>query len=680
MENPKTETEEEKKPLSEIPTIENYINPYRKESLEIFSAFLEKMLDPLKPKFEQCKNILWFKKEDISIKDPTLKNLVKEETKTLDSYSDKFNYIIDTSSYFHYANTEEEIKNITTIKQIDKTILEKEISLLEEKGTIIFLLDFQFVSQISEALKNTFGENMKQKLFIKNYIVHKLPFACFIFVQKLSTSNTESPFTATNVLCYEQLNGENQSKPQSCKIMELKTALSYFYELYQYEGFMKEFHPGFIIPIKIKEKPFSDNIDCTFQIIDSEDKNLIALKKCIAVVISKDFSNEFMYISVEGTMDMCRQFQVSRVILMRPAPFNYDPPTTIKDKFSPLIAMFKPEECPSESIPVMHMSVGSIERMEIFIDDDLIIQDVIENDAKDTFRQIVFKASPDEIQSEIKLKLTSKSNIKSNTDTNYIQLYTESRYSSKNLVFCLDDKVLSLFYLKALLLSSLFTNMDNYPFEKRKILILGGGIGTFNFYFNKFYNGNILIDVVEKSEKLKKIGKEYFGVNEDSKNISWKFMDAYKFLNEEKKQNYYDLVIMDINNFNVNDGLSPPAIYFEDKILEKIKGMLKDSGLYGVNLISRNYKNFGKCFNSLEKYFPLIFLVQNNEDLSKIHFCFKNKRTREEYNTLCNTNFQRLKEEDGAGVDLIKNDLESILERITDSEKFKSRIEAYIKK
>ena len=110
--------------------------------------------------------------------------------------------------------------------------------------------------------------------------------------------------------------------------------------------------------------------------------------------------------------------------------------------------MFKFKHCETTSIPVMMINEDNGEYHIIKETSELIIQDVIENKKKETYRQLIFKSSPHEIQCEIKLLLTSKTKIKNDNNLiNYIQLPTCSKFSNKNLVSCLDDSYLSMFYI-----------------------------------------------------------------------------------------------------------------------------------------------------------------------------------------------------------------------------------------
>ena len=261
----------------------------------------------------------------------------------------------------------------------------------------------------------------------------------------------------------------------------------------------------------------------------------------------------------------------------------------------------------------------------------------------------------------------------------YIQIKTHPRYSSKNLVTCFDDKFICMFYIKCIICGALLLKLENYPKDKLRILVLGSGIGSINYYINKFFKDNVIINSVEIEEKYFQIGKDYFGMETKNSNIKWNFKDAYKYLEDTNKSNYYDLCIIDINNTNHIDGISPPPKFFEEKIISKISHLLKDNGLYCINLMARSFVNYAKSFNLIEKYFPLILTVNNNEDLNKIHLCFKKELTSNEYADIFNNNLAKIceKEED---ILLIKNDYSSIMGRISDSKNFKNILNAYSKK
>lgn len=666
----------------EMPKIENYLHPLTLDSLKSLEPKFELIFSGMKNKLESGKPSLFIKPSDFELSKDDYKQYFKFTTsEAVKDDKEEYSNIIDFHNFIHYVKSEEELKSIDKVKAINQELLNKIVSSIKDKGTLVLLLDFQFAKQIVSSLKVAFGENYKTKLFIKLYVIEKLPLLSILSIQKMREEKEPINIDNEKLLLYEIYEDLTISKPESYIMTQIPKSLTYMYEMYQYQGYLHELHPGVSMPIKIKENFYSDNIECTMTIVDSNDKDLIAKKNCVSIIVSKNYSNDFIYLTVEGNLALCKQVQASRIILIRPAPFNFDSTQTVKNKMSSYILMFKFKDCVTESIPVLLMSDENNETYVLMQNEEIIIRDIVENEKKETFRQLIFKTSPTEVQSEIKLRLTSKAKIKNSKDVNYIQLPTSEKFASKNLVSCFDDSFLTMFYIKSLLSGVLFLDLEAYPKEPIRILVLGAGIGTINYFFDKIMKSNITIDAVELSKKITKIGKEYFGINNydhEKKNIKWYFEDAKKHILNLTQENYYDMVIMDINNTNHVEGISPPPCFFEDEVLKNIHKSIKPTGMYIINLMARSYKNYLGAFETLEKTFPLLFMVENNEDLNKIHFCFKTKHTNDEYIQLYYKNLEKLTSGDSADISIIKEDHKKILKRIGDTEQFKINMETYV--
>lgn len=182
----------------------------------------------------------------------------------------------------------------------------------------------------------------------------------------------------------------------------------------------------------------------------------------------------------------------------------------LKKKISNYIILFKFSTCVDQSIPIMLMNEENKEVQNVFMNDSILIRDVREKDL--TLRQLIFRSNPYQIQCEIKTMLCSKTKIK-NEKENYIPIKTLEKFTKKNLVQCFDDSFIAMFYIQALLTGIFFIDLYNFPQEKVKILILGAGIGTINYYFDKILNSNVLIDAVELDKNVAEMGMEYFGLN-----------------------------------------------------------------------------------------------------------------------------------------------------------------------
>ena len=668
---------QDNKSLSPMPQIENYIHPLSIITLNIIQPKFEAILNIMKKKLEDSKPVYYIKKDEVKIIDQLLVNLFQIEKELNNG---KYNVIIDQSNFYHFGKTDEEIQKLKDIKKIDEDYLKKLYLSLNEKGVLMLMCDFQLLCQLNNSLQNILGKENKTKHFIKLYILEKLPLVGLIYIQKMSQSNDIINISDEKLLSYEVYDDYSITKPISYKMSQLQKSVTYMYEMYNYQGYLSILHPGYIIPIKIKENFWSENIDFTLTICDAEDPNLLETKKCVAIIVSKNYANDFIYINPEGNMALCKQVNAARILLIRPAPFNFDDTTTIKNKMSSYILLFKFKDCITDSIPVMLMSDENNEMNTIFTNENLRVVDVVDNERKDILRQLIFLQSPNEIQSEIKISLTSKKNIKNDHENKYHPIFTSEKYSNKNLVECLDENYLSMFYIKSILSSILFINLENYPENKINVLVLGAGIGTINFYFDKILKSNVNVDAVELNSKVTEIGKDYFGLNNykyKKGNIKWFFEDAKKFLLNNNNKDYYDMIVMDINNTNHNEGISPPPIFFEKEIMTKIFSLLKPQGLYVINVMARSFKNYCYSFKILDSVFPNIFLVDNNEDLNKIHFCFKSKNEINQYIKTYENNINKLKNKEIADIEVIKEAHKNILKRVVDTENVKKRIEDY---
>ena len=663
-----------------MPNIQDYIDPIDIKHLESIEQFVEIVLKNYDKKLEQSKgNNLIIKHKEISIKLPELSGLFKEKESLKEiSENEKYDTIFDCVNFYHFLN--DRLDKVTKGK-IDINILDTLYNKnLNEKGILLLLCDFQYSCQLFENFKQLLGEKYMTKIFIKYYIVSKLPFMGIFSIQKLYQA--KEPINAENekMLSYELNKIDDKytfSKPISYTLGQFSKSITYIHQMYQYQAYLYKLHPGTMTPIKIKETLWSDNIEFTINVCDSNDEELIKLNKCAAIIIGKSFANEFVYLTIEGNMSLCKQCQVSRLLLIRAAPFNYDPPDIIKAKMSNYVILFKFASCVDNSIPIMLMSDEQKDTINVFMDDKLQVRDVQEKDL--SLRQLLFRSSPYQIQCEIKTLLTSKSKIKN--DKNYLPIKTLEKYTKKNLVQCLDDSFISMFYIQALLSALFFIDLEKFPQEKVKILVLGAGIGTINYYFDKILKGNVVIDAVELDKNVAEIGMEYFGLNnykkEKNPNIKWYFKDAKDFIKEKKYSEYYDLIIMDINNTNSKEGISPPPIFFEQDIIDKIHNMLKPDGIYVIDLLARSYQSFKTAFNVIDSKFPLVLYIDNNEDLNKIHLCFKTKREKLENLKYYNKGLTKLSDNEIGNIKDIEKSARQFIIRFIESSKQREILDAY---
>jgi hypothetical protein len=475
------------------------------------------------------------------------------------------NYDNSECNYFKLENSDNQYNTILDLLSFIHTDKSKSV---KDKGTVVYLIDYHFMQNVFDVLKTHLTENNNNfSLLVKVYVIEKIPLVSLLFIQKFN--NKKCDIDNLKLLHYEMYDDLTITKPVSYLFSHLHKSLTYMYEMFQYQEFLKEYRPGNVLRINVKENFWSDNIDYTLNIVDSDDPELIKKQSCAAIIVSKSYVGDFIYITREGNLGLCKQVQSSRLILIRPNAFNNDDVNIIKEKISHYILLFKFRDCVTISIPIMLMSDNKKETYELFKNDKYIVRDIVENDNKDTFRQLIFTNNIHEVQSEMKLILVS--NKKSKSDDTLIPLPTNERFASKKFRSCLDPNFISSFYIKTLLCGLFLLEGNQFPSKPFNILILGAGIGTINHFFNKICKGRVNITSVEIDKEIVEIGKKYFGLKNDESNYTWIYSDALEYLKTEKEEKKYDIIIIDINNTNPLDGISPPPAFFEDNYLNYVK-------------------------------------------------------------------------------------------------------------
>ena len=621
---------EQKKIEDNLDIIElNNVNlQIKKEDLIKSEECIECILNEFQKKMEASskeKNLI-LKHKEIPFKKEIFSSLLteKEETKELKE-NEKFEIIFDSLNFYYSEKSKNQ--NLEEKFQILSQLYNQH---LEDKGELLILCDFAYLNQIGNDLKNLLGEENKLKMLMKLYIVSKVPFLVIFTLKKIYSSKEIIDILKEKILAYEIYEDLTLTKPISYTLSQMPKTIEYMNQMFQYQKFLNILHPGKSFKINIKELFWSDNIDFSMIICDNDNEDMIKLKNCTAIIIGQSHLNNNIILNKKGNLSLCKQIKVSRLIIIRPGPFNPYTIANMKDRLSSYIMLFKFNDCSQKSIPLMMMNDENENVDKVYIDNKVLIREIKQND--NIMRQLIYLNSPHEVQCEIKILLTSKAKINKSGDKKYITVNTIERYKSKKIVESFDDNYLSMFYTQVVLSGIFFLNYDNYPQEQKKILVLGAGAGNINFFFDKIFMNNIEIDAVEIDPKVTELGRDYFGFNnykkesnkkEKDNKIKWYFQDAKLFIEEKKVENYYDLIIINIHNTDAIKERSPPKIFFDDKIIKKINKMLKSEGIYIMYLMCKNKNCYNDSINLIKNNFNKILFLDNFDELNKITFCFK---------------------------------------------------------
>ncbi len=581
---------------------------------------IECVLNEFKKKMESSpkeKNII-LKQNEIKFKKESFSSLLTPMQSLSELKEDeKYDIIIDLLNFCNF-----EQKNI-----LNKLFTHH----LAEKGTLILLCDLNYLNQVGNDLKQALGDNNKIKMLIKLFIVSKVPFLVLFSFQKIMTAKDHINILNEKIMAYEIYEDLTLTKPLGYTLDMMPKSVSYMSKMFLYQNYLNVLHPGKSFKISIKEAFWSDNVLFSTIICDSDNEEIIKKTNCAVVILGQSFLKNFVNLNKNANLSLCNKMKYSRLIIIRPNPFNPYTIPELRDRLSSYIKLFNFKENAQNSVPIMMINDENENVDKVFIDNKVLIREIKQKEH--ILRQFIALESPHEIQSEIKVQISSKS--RKNKDKKSIPIHAIERYSSKNLGEYLDDTYLSMFYSQTVLSGILFLNYENYPKSNKKILILGAGVGYISYFMDKVLASNVQIDSVEIDPVVVELGRDYFGLNNYKKennkngNIKWIIKDPKNFIEEKDIENYYDLIIMNINNTNYKQERSPPNSYFGDKIIKKIDKMLSEDGIYIMYLMTKNSNCYKKSVEIMQNNFEQILFLENNDDLNKIHFCFKTKKDKE---------------------------------------------------
>jgi SAM-dependent methyltransferase len=383
--------------------------------------------------------------------------------------------------------------------------------------------------------------------------------------------------------------------------------------------------------------------------------------------------------------------KATRLIILESAILN---PCNIQDLVFALeseIQMMKPEGFGGD-IP-LRLWENHANKYTLFENEKFLIKD-----SEDQRRQIYLKDKFNVLFGEERTKLTSKTNIANPPKgTIYFPIETQDKYKENRVVQCVDENIVHGFYEQSLLCTVFYMDLSKFPRNTAKILDIGAGLGDLSFNFYKLFKGGCEIYNIEKDKEIYEIGMKYFGYKDYDveKRVTWIFEDyktcvekmakfselntnKTKKLNEKKygnKLNYFDLICMQMKEFNKKENTLPSKEFFEDSYLENIKNLLKPYGIYVVKLIANNFKAFHDNYKQLEKHFISIFTIPSEGGLAYIFFCFKDKIEIAEYQEKFKKNKEIIEKNNVIEFSVVKTFANTIFSQLEDMAEQKKKIE-----
>ena len=624
----------------------------------------------------------------------------KYETNIPLSQKNQYNFVYDCLNFICYKDDLEfEPKDYSEPAYNQQEYLEKITnlySLLNDKGTLMILIDMYYIKNFFDILIKALGPGFNTKLFINFYFAEKQDYLFIITIQKMSIVDTPINLYETKVLITDFFSNIRSYVMCSKSIQEfpkffgecLHRMEQYYFQTKVNCNLLKTLHPGKCFIMRIKSSPFTPGVDYIVTITDNSTNIDNKNKKTIALVILYEITQEAAYQSNISFDQTTQNLNVGRILTLQCAILNPKSQNEIAMELRDDIEMMKPDDY-NEKVPIQRWEDNTVKYL-VYEGDNYLIRDC--DDKPDNFyRQLIYTTDDrllNAVMAKIKVKFISKSKIKNKqNEFGYYPMETQDKFKNKGVIKCIDDNDIPGFYEKFIICMVFYLNLEEIQKNTIKIMDIGAGLGIMSFYFTKLFKGNCEVDNIEKNKWIYDIGIKYFGLKNYDKNgnrINWFIEDAQTCIDKmvnthknnekidnkyENKIGYYDLIFNEVNDITPKDYCTPPPSFFEDKFLDNIKKLLKKNGIYVVGLKSREYKILYENYLQLVKHFPTRYLIPTETNLIYLVICFNVELNDDKYGEIFKRNKEIIFNNDVIDSTLVEPFYKEVISKIKQEEK-----------
>lgn len=336
----------------------------------------------------------------------------------------------------------------------------------------------------------------------------------------------------------------------------------------------------------------------TIMVVESSTQKNVNKMTFSAFIVPHGREHEWLFSSKEGHEILRQNCNVDRLaIISMHRKQIYKSLKQVQQELSKLMLKIAPQGVIKRNETILFLSLDQqLGNRKIVMEStsehsgNFVIEEVL-GEQNQTFRRLVFLNMPHIIQSEAKLLIEN-----GETKIDYSHFLSD--------------------YIPYLGLG--VGIIANQPNKTPNILLigLGGGVLT-NLLINAFTNVNIValeIDLV-----VYKVAKEAFGLIEDNR-LKVNICDGLEYLcNAVKNGDKYDAVVYDVDVKDPTLGLSgPPIAFLSQNILNNVKALIGDQGLFLLNFVCRASDVKADILNVLRTNFKQLTSLKIAEDINRV--------------------------------------------------------------
>ncbi|XP_071096355.1 eEF1A lysine and N-terminal methyltransferase-like [Haliotis cracherodii] len=235
-----------------------------------------------------------------------------------------------------------------------------------------------------------------------------------------------------------------------------------------------------------------------------------------------------------------------------------------------------------------------------------VVEDLETEDGQ-FYRRLIFLDTANIVQSEAKLveKSANKGSLKG--------------YDASKLT--LDKSFLGCQHHMAMVGSLAF--LPQPTDREMSVLLIGlGGGGLSSFIHHHFHK--VRQDVVDFDPDVLDVAEKHFFLKQDDR-LQVHIADGLEFIHKAAEAGrQYDVVMFDVDSKDRSVGIScPPVMFLEEAFLQETASIIRDKGVFALNLVARDDILKKNILARIKKLFGRVLSVHIDDEVNEIVFCLR---------------------------------------------------------
>ncbi|XP_075689411.1 eEF1A lysine and N-terminal methyltransferase isoform X2 [Rhinoderma darwinii] len=367
----------------------------------------------------------------------------------------------------------------------------------------------------------------------------------------------------------------------------------------------------------------------TFHVVDSPTIRLSHSNHFAIFIIPQGRETEWLFGSETGRRQLAGSVGFRRLLFVAlHRDQQYEGMEAIQSQLSAKVLELAPPGLPdNQQIPFLSaggdIGIRTVQyRGRSELSGEYVVEDV-RGDGTSYFRRLIFLSNQNVVQSEARL-------LPSNTHSGQKKKRKDKKKQQKandkvepETVHVIDKSFLCCEHHKAMISGlSLLPDPGVAPDHRISVLVVGLGGGSLSLFIHDYFVGS-QVEAVEIDSAVLDVACRWFGFSLDDR-LKVHLADGLAHINAlaEKGKASYDVVMFDVDSKDTSLGMScPPPAFVEKKFLLNVHKILKDNGIFILNLVCRDPVLKGQVIKTIHDVFPLIYVQKIEDEVNEILFC-----------------------------------------------------------